>query len=373
MISVLVIEDNKSKFDAVKKVLIEAGINESFIELVDNKDDALDLLKYKAYEIVILDFQLPTSGSYGSSKSPNAGFDILKVLKHDGRTGSNQYKLPSVIIALTEFNNLLKEQVKKFSGLNTFAYHYGPTSGWEENIKSFILDFKVLEQSRLMKSDEKKLIITVHGIMSLGKWQNDFKSFYKDTFSSDYPPVLYKYHYFPVLGFLIPKTRKKEEAKFKKFILEITERYPDAVIDIIAHSFGTHLVYEVLNTMDYLQQPKVSKIILCGSVLNSSTDIDSFMRKLKVDKLLNECGINDWPLLFSHLFAKGLGKVGRDGFESVDSSVVVNRFRKGGHGCFFDNKIFSEWVQFSKTGDISDLDERAEPGLRKFFSKLFSR
>lgn len=373
MISVLVIEDNESKFNAIKRVLMEAGINEPFIELVDNKNDALNLLKTKVYEIAILDFQLPTTGSCDSRKSPNAGFDILRVLKHDGRTGNNQYKLPSVIIALTEFNQLFKEQVQKFSGLNTFAYHYGPSSGWEENIKSFILDFKVSEQSRLVKSDEKKLVITVHGIMSLGKWQNDFKNYYKEKYSSDYPPVSYKYHYFPVLGFLIPKARKKEEAKFQKFILEITQRYPDAVLDIIAHSFGTHLVHEVLSRMDYLTQPKVSKVILCGSVLKSDKDIDSFMRKLKIDKLLNECGINDWPLVFSHLFAKGLGKVGRDGFESVDSSVVINRFHKGGHGCFFDKKFFSEWIEFSKTGAIDDSDERSEPGMRKFFSKLFSR
>jgi CheY-like chemotaxis protein len=372
VINVLVIEDNQSKFDAIERVLLEVGICKSFIQPVDNKDSALSLLRKKAYEIVILDFQLPTSD--GGNKSPNAGFDILKILKHDGRTGKNEYRLPSVIIALTEYNQLFEEQALKFSGLNTFAYHYDPSSSdWKEKIKSFIVDFKASEQVRTLKSEEKKLVITVHGIMSFGKWQNDFKKAYEEKFPNGYAPVNYKYHYFPILGFLIPKARRKEEEEFHNFVSRVTQRYPEATIDIIAHSFGTHLVHKVLTRMDYLLQPKVSKVIFCGSVLKDSTNIELFIEKLKIDKLLNECGINDWPLIMSNLFAVGLGKGGRSGFKSVDSSIIINRYHKGGHSLFFNENHYDEWIRFLENGVIRDLDERAEPGVFKFLTRFFSR
>lgn len=182
----------------------------------------------------------------------------------------------------------------------------------------------------------RHLVITVHGIRTFGQWQERLEKLLK----AEDPSVAvfhYKYGYFSVLAFMIPFLRWLVTRRFRRDILHQIGTGTWDRIDIVAHSFGAHLVGWGLYGIDPGMRPKIHTIILAGGVLKSGfpwRDLvgDSVMR------VVNECGIHDGVLLLNQLTVLFTGMAGREGFSGLTGDDFRNRYFEFGHSGYFQVK-----------------------------------
>ena len=117
----------------------------------------------------------------------------------------------------------------------------------------------------------RHLVITVHGIRTFGDWQGRLTRLLLPE-SGVRPQGLnvvnYRYGYFSVIAFLIPLLRWLVVRRFREALIQVVKDhgYP-ARVDLVAHSFGTHVVAWGLTRIPKEQRPKVHTIILAASVL----------------------------------------------------------------------------------------------------------
>ncbi len=85
----------------------------------------------------------------------------------------------------------------------------------------------------------RHLIVTVHGIRTFGEWQDRLEYLIKKQ-EPEAQIFHYRYGYFSVIAFLIPFLRWLVTERFRKAFLPQVSGPWDR-IDIVAHSFGTHI------------------------------------------------------------------------------------------------------------------------------------
>ena len=93
------------------------------------------------------------------------------------------------------------------------------------------------------------LIVTVHGIRTFGQWQERLEALVTaasagtaDSASADVEFVNYKYGYFSVFAFILPFTRWLVVRQFRRTLIELCNAKPRTRIDLVGHSFGTHVI-----------------------------------------------------------------------------------------------------------------------------------
>ena len=94
--------------------------------------------------------------------------------------------------------------------------------------------------SLLSKPLRRHVVITVHGIRTFGLWQERLQALLGTC--PELSVLNYKYGYFSILAFLFPPLRWIVTRRFRMELKSVLDRYPNADIDIVAHSFGAHLV-----------------------------------------------------------------------------------------------------------------------------------
>ena len=117
----------------------------------------------------------------------------------------------------------------------------------------------------------KHLIISVHGIRTFGSWQERLEQLLAHESSDRQLTVTnYKYGYYSVVAFLIPFLRWLVVRQFRDFLAaEIEREHPDR-IDLVGHSFGTHIIGWGLYGLPHVARPLVNTILFAGSVLKSN-------------------------------------------------------------------------------------------------------
>jgi hypothetical protein len=144
-------------------------------------------------------------------------------------------------------------------------------------------DWRFLEAGvRAMSSVAKNphLVVTVHGIRTYGQWQSRLKSLLEQT----EPGITVrnaKYGYFSILAFIFPFTRWLVTRRFRRELLNVIQSQSWSRIDLVGHSFGTHLLAWALHGVAREKRPRIHTIILAGSVLKSTFPWDLFHRPLK--------------------------------------------------------------------------------------------
>src|SRR5206468_4064169 len=142
------------------------------------------------------------------------------------------------------------------------------------------------------------LVITVHGIRTFGLWQERLEELLKlaameKAVATRVDVFNYKYGYFSIVAFLIPFLRWLVTRRFRRDMLEVVERGNWARIDIVAHSFGTHLVAWGLYGIRPERRPKIHTIVLAASVLKPGFPWRDLMGNC-VHRVVNDCGTKDW-------------------------------------------------------------------------------
>jgi hypothetical protein len=193
----------------------------------------------------------------------------------------------------------------------------------------------------------------------------------------EYKP--FKYHYFSFIK-LLTKSKGNALELFKSNLRDLFQEHPHSEVYIFAHSFGTYLVYNALSEMEQSECPNIRCLVFAGSVLKSDAKIGDTVNKLNIDKVVNDCGSNDLPLLLSECFLKGMGMAGLIGFYGFNSDRFIQRKFSGGHSFFeksphfyetywlpiLNDEIVSEGVELTLSTDSNKLTQYVLHNLKYF-------
>lgn len=196
--------------------------------------------------------------------------------------------------------------------------------------------------------DGFQVVLLIHGIRTQADWGPMVASKLEVPGQVGVIPI--KYGYFDAFRFWFPFwTRNQPIERVNKQIRVALQRsrrnHPDAKLSIIAHSFGTYVVGEILKREFDL---KIHRLILCGSVLPQDFPWEQYQGRFDDDKVINECGKSDiWPVL-AQSASWGYGASGTHGFGAV---LVKDRFHAGGHGQYFEPEFVEKyWEPFIRRG-----------------------
>ncbi len=355
MISVLLVDDNRRRTEKFNARILKN--NESlFIDLkiCHTADKARELCKVKRFDILILDVLLPKKLDMKANKE--VGINLLNDLNR-----RNKFNLPNKIIGITANINDIGEFRESFLE-HAVTVLEAPINNvaWIESIQKIILN---TIDAYLSEEEEKdKVVISLHGIRTLAPWQNIFSEYIQEK-TSGIEYHSFKYGFFGIFFFIFPMIRIFHSKKFIKKIEHVIFDNPDKEIYIFAHSYGTYIISKLLEKNN--DKIKINTLFLSGSVLPQNYDIHKNFGK-SVDKIINDCGINDYVLITNKILVPFLGDSGRIGFSGVNNQKLINRFFKGGHSLYFEdyqskNFIENYWIPYLiDSKDLSIIDDRKD-------------
>jgi pimeloyl-ACP methyl ester carboxylesterase len=137
----------------------------------------------------------------------------------------------------------------------------------------------------------------------------------------------------------------------------------DAKISILAHSFGSYIVAEMIAS-----KPSVSvhRVVFCGSIVPYNHPFLHQIGNRITDCVVNDIGTRDvWPALANSV-STGYGDTGTYGFRCHPK--VTDRWFKGlKHSDFFEDVEFCKenWIPFFKRGEewLDSDDAKKSPAL----------
>jgi pimeloyl-ACP methyl ester carboxylesterase len=196
------------------------------------------------------------------------------------------------------------------------------------------------------------LIITVHGIRTFGNWQERLEHLVTSgRASSQLEFVNYKFGFFSVVSFIVPFTRWLLVRRFRDELLRLQASKPRTRIDLVGHSFGTHLIAWAIASLPVDSKITIHTVILSGSVLRSAFPWHEYIGT-RVKRVINDCGSRDGVLLLSQFLVFFTGMAGRSGFSGSTSATFRNRYSIFGHSGYFvdragapsDDYLGQHWV-----------------------------
>ncbi|MGT2445913.1 hypothetical protein ACU4I5_26975 (plasmid) [Ensifer adhaerens] len=199
-----------------------------------------------------------------------------------------------------------------------------------------------------------QVVVLVHGIRDHALWQNEIRQALSENFIVETT----NYGRLDLIRFLFPLSyfRNKSTERVWHQIKDIRKQYQDADISIIAHSFGTHIVANILKReFDF----SAFRVIFCGSVVRYDFPFEQVSDRFTTP-ILNEVGTRDvWPAIAESL-TWGYGSAGTYGFRRPR---VRDRWHSGAKHGYFLNAAFCKkyWVPFLKDGTIVDGAKRPKP------------
>lgn len=208
--------------------------------------------------------------------------------------------------------------------------------------------------------EEKKfkrphVVILVHGINTWADWVHAAKPVLEDH--DDIRVVHPKYGKFGVIPFLLPTKLFALGPKRRVLNAILTEanRPTTKRLSIVAHSFGSYLIGEILKTNDHV---RLHRVILCGSIIKQKFNWLRYQHKIGTDRspekhVLNLCAKGDWWPTIANFVTFVYGRGGVKGF--FDNSHVEDVFRDGGHSSQLTPKIArDDWVPFLCDGTLPE-------------------
>ncbi|WP_029077834.1 response regulator [Bradyrhizobium sp. th.b2] len=187
-----------------------------------------------------------------------------------------------------------------------------------------------------MANETKHLVITVHGIRTFGQWQQRLEKVVNNK-NGAIQFNHFQFGYFSILAFIIPFTRWLLVRRFRRELRAVVSRHSPTRLDLVGHSFGTHLIAWALRGLGDGEKIQIHTLILAGSVLRA----DHYWADLipsRVGRVINDCGVRDSVLLASQFCVPFTGMAGRTGFVGMNGSEFLNRYSMFGHSGYFQNE-----------------------------------
>jgi pimeloyl-ACP methyl ester carboxylesterase len=189
------------------------------------------------------------------------------------------------------------------------------------------------------------IVLLVHGIRTEGIWQDLVAS--KLSAHVAVKPIVVGFDYLDIFSFWLPYFfRAKSIEKIERELRGALSDYHGADLSIIAHSFGTYIIANILKRRPDIQ---VFRLLLCGSIISRSFQWDSLPR-FPNGGVLNDVGSEDFLPALAQSVSWGYGNTGTFGFRT---GKVKDRYFKFAHSDFFtDSHIDSYWIPFIVDGKI---------------------
>lgn len=187
----------------------------------------------------------------------------------------------------------------------------------------------------------------IHGIRDFGEWQDKFAAKFKNT-------EPFRYEKFWLERFII------EGAYADKISNKIAARLRDLCkshrVNIICHSYGTHLVTKALSENSDI---KVENIIFCGAIAKPDIRFDLLHERRQVGgKIYNFASTRDiWPIIASLSW----NKYDPSGTWGIMHPLASNTYEAIGHGGFLKPEIWDKYNwQALLNGGSTPSTERTE-------------
>ncbi len=193
------------------------------------------------------------------------------------------------------------------------------------------------EKSQELPPDRAtRLIVLVHGIRTRAPWYISVR----DTLrSAGFKVELTDYGRFGSLRFLLPVRFFKTwaAARVARDIRAAMAYHKVTTVSIIAHSFGTFIIAEILEKRFDIN---FGHIIFCGSVVESGFPFERHATRFE-GAVVNEVGTHDiWPILADSA-TWGYGPTGAFGFHRPRT---FDRYHRGvTHSAFLNEKFCRRW------------------------------
>lgn len=189
------------------------------------------------------------------------------------------------------------------------------------------------------------IVLLVHGIRTHANWQEPIK----DTLSeAELIAQPIKYGFFNTVMTILPGPQRMiPVARIVREYRDVRQKFPDAKISAIGHSFGTYALVKAIQANSDIS---IHRLILCGSVVSESFRVADMQGRLNAPPILNECGWKDLVPVIARGAGTGLGAPGRFGFGTTN---IEDRFHDYGHSEFLTPEFAKMyWLPFLKYGSI---------------------
>ncbi|WP_369721163.1 WD40 repeat domain-containing protein [Bradyrhizobium sp. LLZ17] len=222
-----------------------------------------------------------------------------------------------------------------------------------------------------------RLVITVHGIRTFGHWQERLEALVRRS-TGNVVFANYKYGYFSVVAFIIPFFRSLVVRKFRADLISMAGRSEWTRIDLVGHSFGTHIIAWAVAGLPPSVKLSIHTVILSGSVLRAGFPWRDLIGN-RVGRVVNDCGTRDNILLLSQFFILFTGMAGRTGFSGLTGDVFRNRYSVFGHSGYFqdgkgiasDTYMREHWLPLLLSDDgIPEFDYRDTSAIEGLITTL---
>jgi hypothetical protein len=188
-----------------------------------------------------------------------------------------------------------------------------------------------------------KRVISLHGIRTRGDWQKALAPLLAEQ---GFVPHPLDFGWFTALGLLVPPIMKKKLEWLRSEYEWVVSRDPKCRPSVVAHSFGSWLV---ANLIDKYPQVRFDKVILMGSIVDRNFDWKKVIDRGQINFLRNDYGEKDiWPRA-AGLFGYKCGASGCLGFISACRLIEQKPFEQYSHSTYFTHLHFSEeWIPVLK-------------------------
>ncbi len=239
--------------------------------------------------------------------------------------------------------------------------------------KKFVETLLLTSRELGREFEKKRLVVLLHGIRSTAIWQERIRSRLKIE-APNLEVIPMGYGRYPLLKFLgLRGTRDEPINRIRNQLRYLTKNNPDAEISVLAHSFGTYIMSEILKADDEI---RINRLLVCGSIIRENYEWENPISHGRITgAITNDFGTRDyWPLIASKL-PLGYGASGFYGFRHV---AVKDNCHNCGHSDFFtDEHLVKYWIPFLLDGHVvfsdwnMNRDDYANYGRFKLFVTFF--
>ena len=187
------------------------------------------------------------------------------------------------------------------------------------------------------RTRDVKWVVTIHGMNTRGAWQEEYSWRLARVYGYSVPVAIYKYGNIKVSPFLFWRcshyTRRLTENLRRYSTNRREDGYGDRP-DVIAHSFGTWLLYRALKADSSLQ---VGRVILTGSIIPPDFDWKPLMDSGQVGAVLCHHAARDIVVRMAQYGICDAGPSGYCGFNGKET--VIHKLEPTfEHSDFFSSK-----------------------------------
>lgn len=206
-----------------------------------------------------------------------------------------------------------------------------------------LIDTKI---SGIQEDPDSIVLVLVHGIQTDGSWQKLVSNELSDIKNLNVVEAGYEC---VTAVQLVSPFRSTPVQKVTNEIRDLKRREPQARLMVIAHSFGSYIISEILKKNSDIS---FEKIIFCGSIVPRSYPWYMYAPSMKKGSIINDVGTKDiYPLVAT---CSSLG-YGASGFRGFQNGLVLDRYFPYGHSTFFEKKrkhIKRFWRPFIESGKV---------------------